>query len=225
MSDRAYSLIEPTIPSENPPAILVFHGHGSTSEGAQKTFKLAELWPEAFIVYPQGLNTPSRTDPEGKRTGWQKALGDQEDRDLIFVDEIIAELRSRGVRDIFATGHSNGGSFCYLLWALRSDELAGIAPSGSSGTRLKQHPDRRPIPVFHMAGKKDFIVPFPSQEKAIGLVRAFNGCSEEAEEWDEQCRVFPGENPVAFYASEKGHDVPKAALPLMVRFFRELPRT
>ena len=41
------------------------------------------LWPEAVVVYPQGLLTPGRlSDPQGKRAGWQKAIGAQDDRDL-----------------------------------------------------------------------------------------------------------------------------------------------
>lgn len=224
MTDREFDPIEPTATSDGS-AVIVFHGHGSSPAGAQKSFPLAALWPEATIVYPQGLNTPSRTDPEGKRTGWQKALGDQGDRDLIFFDELVAMLREKGIEKIFATGHSNGGSFCYLLWALRSSVLSGIGPSGTSGTRLKQHPDREAVPVFHMAGKKDFIVPFPSQEKAIAAVRAFNGCDEVGESWAEKQTLYRGENPVVFAVSEKGHDVPKAYLADMVRFFRDFGRS
>lgn len=224
MTDREFDLIEPTSPSDGT-AVIVFHGHGSSPAGAQKSFPLAALWPEATIVYPQGLNTPSRTDPEGKRTGWQKALGDQNDRDLAFFDQLVEMLRNKGIKRIFVTGHSNGGSFCYLLWALRSHLLSGVAPSGTSGTRLNQHPDRERLPVFHMAGRKDFIVPFPSQEKAIAAIRAFNGCSEDGQEWGEGITLFAGESPVAFVVSEKGHDVPKASLPQLVRFFRDFGRS
>jgi len=60
------------------PVVLVFHGHGGTARYAARTFALHRHWPEAIVVYPQGLNTPGRrTDPEGRRPGWQHAAGEQ----------------------------------------------------------------------------------------------------------------------------------------------------
>lgn len=216
LDGREALVIEPSEPASITPTVFVFHGHGGSPEGALKSMPIATHWPQARIVYPQGLLTPSRTDPEGKRTGWQKALGNQDDRDLNLVDALLEHFNDGPA---YATGHSNGGSFCYLLWALRSEAFAGFAPSGSSGHRLKAHPVRQPRPIFHMAGRKDFIVPFSSQEKAILAVRGFNGCGEQPDEWDEFCSVFPGTNPVAFYASPRGHDYPKPAIPSMVRLF------
>lgn len=218
LGDRRAVVIEPTLAVENIPTVFVFHGHGSTPEAAIKSFPIAEHWAEARVVYPEGLPTPSRTDPEGKRTGWQKALGDQGDRDLAFVDALIAQF---GAGSLFATGHSNGGSFCYLLWALRSESFAGFAPSGTSGHRFKAHPDRQRRPIFHIAGRKDFIVPFTSQEKAVAVIRQFNGCGEEPEVWSEECHIYPSPNaPVGTYFSNRSHDFPKAAVPLIVRFFK-----
>ena len=47
------------------------------------THHFHETWPEAIVVYMQGLNTPGKlTDPEGKKSGWQSGPGDQKDRDL-----------------------------------------------------------------------------------------------------------------------------------------------
>jgi polyhydroxybutyrate depolymerase len=220
IGDRRAIVIEPSESREPTPTVIVFHGHGSTPEGALKSIPVATHWPEARLVYPEGLLTPSRTDPEGKRSGWQKALGDQGDRDLDFVDAIIEQIASG---PIFATGHSNGGSFCYLLWALRSEAFAGFAPSGTSGHRFKAHPIRERRPIFHMAGRKDFIVPFASQEKAILAIREFNNCGEMPEEWDPDCLVYPSaEAPVGTYFSNRGHDFPKPAIPYIVDFFRGL---
>ena len=44
--------------SESSPVVFVFHGHGGTMRNAAKQFHIHELWPEAIVVYPQGLNTP-----------------------------------------------------------------------------------------------------------------------------------------------------------------------
>ena len=66
---------------------------------------------------------------------------EQGDRDLKFVDAILKTLREKykvDDRRIFATGHSNGGGFTYLLWAARGKELAAIAPvaAGAGLARL-----------------------------------------------------------------------------------------
>ena len=67
------------------PLVFCFHGHGGNATQASRSFGMHEAWPEAVVIYPQGLPTPGQlTDPEGKRNGWQGAPGLQEDRDLKF---------------------------------------------------------------------------------------------------------------------------------------------
>lgn len=70
------------------PVVFAFHGHGGTMVQAARSFRLHTLWPEAVVVYPQGLPTVGAlTDPEGKRPGWQRSPGDYGDRDLKFFQE------------------------------------------------------------------------------------------------------------------------------------------
>lgn len=77
---REYILILPQIKSDVPaPVVFAFHGHGGTMRNSAKKFRIHELWPEAIVVYPRGLPTPSMTDPEGKKPGWQKTVDDQQD--------------------------------------------------------------------------------------------------------------------------------------------------
>lgn len=53
--------------AEAPPLVFVFHGHGGTMRQAARSFALEKQWPEAVVVYPQGLPTPGRlSDPEGR---------------------------------------------------------------------------------------------------------------------------------------------------------------
>lgn len=105
------------------PVVFGFHGHGGSSQNAARSFGFEKLWPEAIVVYMQGIPTPGRlTDPEGKRNGWQSDAGDQGDRDLKFFDAVLATLREKykvDDRRIYSSGHSNGGGFTYLLWAKR----------------------------------------------------------------------------------------------------------
>jgi polyhydroxybutyrate depolymerase len=137
------------------PVVFAFHGHGGTMRHAAATFAYHKHWPEATVVYMQGLNTPGiLTDPEGKRPGWQRTFGDQDDRDLKFFDAVLATLKKDYKVDeqrIYATGHSNGGGFTYLLWAARGDVFAAVAPCAAAAKPdFKQH--IKPKPVLHMAG-------------------------------------------------------------------------
>ena len=115
------------------PVVFAFHGHGGSMSNAAKMFEAHILWPEAIVVYMQGLNTPGRlTDPEGKAPGWQKWVGDQNDRDLKFFDAVLATLKRDykvDTKRVYSTGHSNGGAFTYLLWEARGQYFAAFAPS------------------------------------------------------------------------------------------------
>src|SRR4051812_2379104 len=106
--------------STSAPLVFVFHGHGGSAPQVARSFAMSREWPEAISVYMQGLNTPGRlTDPEGKKTGWQHGAGVLGDRDLKFFDALLVKLKHDYKVDehrIYATGHSNGGGFTYLLW-------------------------------------------------------------------------------------------------------------
>ena len=217
-------------PADGAPVVLVFHGHGGTARNAARSFALHRHWPEAIVVYPQGLNTPGRlTDPEGRRPGWQHAAGEQGDRDLKLVDEILARLRREqriDERRIHATGHSNGGGFTYLLWAQRGGAFASFAPSAAGGAALLPARGRlEPRPVLHVAGRADALVPFAAQERTITAVRQIN-CAGPGEPWAPGCTYHPSPvgAPVVTLVHEGGHAFPAAAPPLIARFLREHPR-
>jgi len=172
----------PSNPSgkEDPiPLVFIFHGHGGTMQHAARIFSLHTEWPEAVCIYMQGLPTVGRlTDPEGKKSGWQARAGDGGDRDLKFFDAALASLKQERKIDplrIYATGHSNGGAFTYLLWGKRGEIFAAMAPSAAAATR--QFKDLKPKPVLHFAGRMDPLVKFAWQEKNISLLRRLNHCN------------------------------------------------
>jgi polyhydroxybutyrate depolymerase len=122
------------------PVVFAFHGHGGNMRNTVRSFHIHTLWPEAIVVYPQGLNTPGRlTDPEGKKPGWQHGVGAEGDRDLKFFDAMLASLKADykvDTKRVYSTGHSNGGGFTYLLWAERGEVFAAFAPSASAASLL-----------------------------------------------------------------------------------------
>jgi polyhydroxybutyrate depolymerase len=220
----------PASAATNPaPLVFAFHGHGGNMQNAARSFKMHEVWPDAVVVYMQGLPTPGQlTDPEGKRNGWQKDAADQGGRDLKFFDAVLSSLQKEYKIDskrIYATGHSNGGGFTYLLWAERGDVFAAVAPSGALS--VPALPKLKPKPTLHLAGETDPLVKFAWQEKMIQAVRKLNGCAEGGVPWasagDLSGTLYPSATgtPLITLIHPGGHTFPKEAPELIARFFKE----
>lgn len=220
----------PAAAKEKPsPLVFGFHGHGGSMQNAARSFHLHTVWPEAIVIYPQGLNTPGKlTDPEGKKTGWQSNPGHMEDRDLHFFDAILAEAKKTykvDVKRIYSTGHSNGGSFTYLLWAKRPEVFAAMAPSASAA--LKELPLLTPKPVLHIAGENDELVKYAWQSKTIDYLRKLNQCSE-GKAWaaNTHCTEYASALgcPVITALHAGGHKYPEQAPAAIVLFFQQHQR-
>ena len=196
--------------------------------GAQRgaNFSMDRLWPEAISVYMQGLPTPgSLTDPEGKKDGWQ-----MRSRRSRRPGSEILRCRARplgaglpgGCERIYATGHSNGGAFCYLLWAGRGAEFAAFAPcAGFARAGLEMF---KPKPVMHIAGTHDPIVLFAWQRMTMNSVRKIKN-APGGTPWAEDCTLYPSKvgAPLIEFIHQGGHIVPGEAPPLIVKFFKEHP--
>jgi polyhydroxybutyrate depolymerase len=207
------------------PLVFGFHGHGGKAQNAARKFDLHGLWPEAVVVYMQGLPTPGRlTDPEGKKSGWQHARGERGDRDLAFFDAVVKTMREAHGIDplrVFATGHSNGGGFCYLLWVTRPGLFAAIAPS-AAGARALRSASPEPLPVMHFAGRNDPLVQFRNQKATMRRVCQVNACGGEAAKWSAQCKSYDsGGVPLVACIHDGNHGYPEFAPHATVRFFRE----
>ena len=210
--------------TESTPVIFAFHGHGGTMQHSARTFAYETHWPEAIVVYMQGLNTPGRlSDPEGKRPGWQKWSGDQEDRDLKFFDAVMKSLKADYRVDskrIYATGHSNGGAFSYLLWEQRGEVFAAFAPSGSAtGQKVTLS---KPKPVLHLAGENDPLVLYSWQKATMDQVRKLNQCGE-GKEWEKTCTWYESKvgAPMVTFIHQGKHAFPREAPAMIVKFFKE----
>ncbi len=213
--------------SEPAPLVFVFHGHGGNMRNAERSFHLEDAWPEAIVVYPQGLNTPTRIDPQGKRPGWQTSAGSQDDRDLKFFDDMLATIKDKYRVDenrIYATGHSNGAIFTYLLWSTHHDLFAAVAPSSAPKGQVEL---TKPLPVFHVAGEQDRIAPFAFQQATMADVRRVNGCTDKGIDWAPGCTSYASktDTPLVTFIHPGGHVFPKEAPALIVRFFQEHART
>lgn len=208
------------------PVVFAFHGHGGSAQGAARMFATNRNWPEAISVYMQGLNTPGRlTDPEGKKPGWQSRAGAQNDRDLHFFDAVLARLRTEYKVDekrMFVCGHSNGGTFTYLLWAERGDLLAGVGPSGS--LVAENRPKLKPKPAMHIAGQNDPLVKYEWQEATIAFVKQLNRCTGEGTPWAPNAQRWDPADGATFIAfvHPGGHGYPPEGAAQVARFFKEI---
>jgi polyhydroxybutyrate depolymerase len=210
------------------PLVFAFHGHGGSMEEAAGAMDLQSLWPQAIVVYPQGLHAPAgRVDPLGLRSGWQLRVADQDGRDVKLVDAMLASLRARyrvDDRRIYSTGFSNGGFFSYILWATRPRTFAAFAScAGRIGDDVQL---AVPKPILQVTGEKDHIVPTEYQLATIATVRALDGATGEGEACGAGCNRYapaqaaPHGAPVEVVLHAGGHLYPPGASAEIVKFFQ-----
>lgn len=211
------------VPKAGSPLVFGFHGHGGNMRQAARSFRIHERWPEATVVYMEGLPSAGRTDPEGVRNGWQISFNDLGGRDLKFFDAMLARVKKDHRIDasrIYAMGHSNGGRFSYVLWAARGDVFAAFGPSGSPATGLLFRMKAKP--VYHIAGEKDPLVSYDSQKSTIDRLRTMLDCDPSKVKKEGYLTLEPGANglELATYIHPGGHEYPQAAVPPMIEFFK-----
>lgn len=207
------------------PVVFAFHGHGGNRRNAARTFQIHELWPEAVAVYMQGIPTSGRTDPEGLRNGWQQNPGQEGDRDLKFFDAVYKRVLDEANGDkgkVFVCGHSNGGRFTYVLWAERGDRFAACGPSASPGAMLTRR--MQPKPAFVIAGEKDQLVSFASQQLTISAIKRMNGVEGEGKK-NGYLTIYVGKPAeLRTYIYPGDHTYPRAANPMLIDFFKSIAK-
>jgi polyhydroxybutyrate depolymerase len=211
-------------PASGAALVFVFHGRGGRAERAAERFKLHEHWPEAVVVYMQGLSgSPGANDPAGKRPGWQSLPGEQRDRDAKFFDVVLGELQRQHKIDaarVYLLGHSNGARFANVLWSMRGDKLAALCSSAAQGGRLIRN--CKPKSIFMIMGEKDTVAPFAWQRRSVELVRNVLGADSSKAKIEGLMRTEPGsgDTELVTYIHPGGHEYPVEATPLVVRFFQ-----
>lgn len=160
---RSYWLhLPPQADSLPLPLLLCYHGYGSKPRNLMTYSNFNNIADrEGFIaVYPRGVRH------KGKRHwnvgGWIE--GSTVD-DVHFTVALIDTLRSRYPVDttrIYATGMSNGSFMTQLLACQLSDRIAAFASVAGSMTpeTYRDCAPTRPIPMLHLHGTTDNIVPF-----------------------------------------------------------------
>ena len=222
---RTAVLVVPSDGATAAPLVFAFHGHGGTGAVLERKFKIEQFWPAAIVVYPDGLTGhKGKTDPEGKKPGWQTMVGEDGDRDLAFYDVMLATLRSNLHVDgnrVYVVGHSNGSAFTSLLLNQRGNAIAATANSSSQPTaaQLASDPVRS---MFMSMGIHDPIVPYVNQRKAIPIAEKKLGIDPSNTTTRGYLRIEHGRGNLELdtYVHPGGHATPAGVPRLIVEFFR-----
>lgn len=162
----------PQAPNAAAPLVLAFHGRGSSGQALAQALELHRAWPQALVVYPDGLTgNPAPHDPVGKQTGWQIHPGEMGDRDLALVRALLPALQQRwgfDCRRVYALGHSNGARLAALAWAAQGEHFAAFAFSAAPPDTLAQQAPARD--VFLGMGQSDTVVPLALQAPSLAIV-------------------------------------------------------
>ena len=227
---RQALVFAPTNASRKPPLVFGFHGHGGTMNSSVNLFKVQQAWPDAVVVYPQGLPTSGPNDPQGLRSGWQRAPREQNDRDLKLFDAIVTKMTQQYSVDpkrIYSVGFSNGTGFTYLLWHTRRAQLAAAAMvAGIVENTIKP---LKAMPAFIVAGKLDKTAPYDQQLDAIAYVKTVNGVPPipslvKVQQPTGVQRLRGKLADLGVMIHDGGHEVPTTAIAPIVQFFKHHPQ-
>jgi polyhydroxybutyrate depolymerase len=212
------------VPKPGAPLVFVFHGHGGNSQASARKFHIHSQWPEAVVIYPQGLPAPGKNDPEGLKNGWQKRVGELKDRDLKLFDVMLDWAKRQYKIDatrIYVAGHSNGGSMTYVLWKARSESIAAFAPCASAfGINAI---GAKPKPAILLAGEQDAVVPFEVQKWNLGVVLKLNQCELNGSSSGKEITLYKSKvgADVAAYIYPGTHALPDDTGAVITRFFKQ----
>jgi polyhydroxybutyrate depolymerase len=194
-TDRDYLLHVPSgyRPESPAPLVLALHGAGMNGSMMERLSGLNRKADEAgfLVAYPSGTGMgPFRVWNAG---GFEGRLAESRPDDVAFISQLIDDVKARAAVDdkrIYATGMSNGGMMCYRLAVELADRIAAIAPVAGTMAIAEGQPCR-PVPVMHIHGRQDKIVPFEVRgnngppfiklkgvEDSIQIWLRLNGCQE-----------------------------------------------
>lgn len=225
---RKALFFEPKIKSEKTPVVFIFHGHGGNARHASKTLNFHANFPEALIIYMQGIpGVKGITDNDGDKNGWQKNPDELENRDVKFFDEVISQISKNYNIDcdrIYAVGHSNGSRFVNVLWKMRPEKLAAfVTVAGPGGIWLRDASQKSAWISF---GQNDKIVNYQIQKLASEqYLKIFKADKKSVKIEGETSIYKTSENKeIIIEDRNAGHEFPQNSIPKMVEFLKRNKR-
>lgn len=185
--ERSFDLHVPAKydPAKGAPLVFVFHGYTMSAASIASATHFAEVADKRglIVAFPSGLGGGFNA---GDCCG--TAASSKVD-DVGFTRDMISKLNAEYCVDpkrVFSTGLSNGGFFSYTLACEMADTIAAIAPvAGVLGVEPAACSPKRPVPVLHIHGTSDIVVPyagggisnFRSVAVTIDAFKAKNACA------------------------------------------------
>jgi polyhydroxybutyrate depolymerase len=153
------------------PLLFVFHGLGGDGGEMERGTKFNDVSDSKgfMVVYPDGYNS-SWSDGSGVTPAGRAGIDD-----VGFVSALIVNLAKElriDLNRVYATGFSNGGLFAQRLACELSDKVVAVASvAGTMAQKLSQDcRPSRPVPVMHVHGTEDSIVPWEGGEvRGVGI--------------------------------------------------------
>jgi len=178
--DREYTVHIPTRYQNDEPLALVFDIHGYTNtpetQASFSGFRDIADNEHFVVVHPRGIGL--------SWNGGDCCVGNNEDDVGFFVrmiDEISTTHACIDRTRVYAGGFSNGGFMSHRLACERSDLFAAIGPV--AGTITVPCASSRPVPVWHIHGTDDWLIPYDGNFQYNGAPYSQdiwgdrNGCS------------------------------------------------
>jgi len=172
-------------PGRPVPVVVALHGAAMTGEMMARFSGLNRTADrEGFVVvYPSGTGIGSFLT--WNAGGFSGRMAENRPDDVAFVAAMLEELANLIAVDakrVYACGMSNGGMMCYRLAAELSDRIAAIAPVAGTMAIEKCEP-KRPVPVLHIHGLKDGIVPYDGPDGRMPPFMKFGSVEDSVMTW------------------------------------------
>lgn len=226
------------------PAILFFHGHGSSGNNIIKAKGLRSTFTDAgyLLIAPTGRGWPGH-----KARGWAARADVKGNRDNIaFTHDVLDDVARRIPLDrqrIFVSGFSSGGSLAWYLACYAGDRFAGFA--SIAGALRRPIPDHqcpsKPFRMIHLHGFEDRQVPLEGRWirdwhqgdvfESLALLRTTNQCRSNPIRFETagiyHCRIWDdcdSEQAVKFCLHAGGHGLPRGWAEQALKWFENTPR-
>jgi polyhydroxybutyrate depolymerase len=163
------------------PLVLALHGATMSAKTMEILTGLSKKADDAgfIVVYPNGTG-PTPFLHTWNSGGFASYLSTAKPDDVHFVAKVLDDLEevlNVDTKRVFATGMSNGAMMCYRLASEMSDRVAAIAPVSGTIAIDKYEPKRR-VPVLHIHGTVDNLVPYDGPTSSIAVIIQFHSVAD-----------------------------------------------
>jgi polyhydroxybutyrate depolymerase len=183
LTRTAYVHVPEHPPDQDLPLVLLFHG--GQGETGHDGWSMAARWrdvrdTQVVMAFPNAIGTGERA--------W---AGPDDDRDLRFVDDLVAKLDLEvgiDLERVYAAGFSNGSGFVWMLECSRADRFAGFAHVQQSIAEpvLARCSPSAHVPSLSIHGDADSKARWDGNALTVGIPRTFDfllehhGCDRAA---------------------------------------------